>query len=91
MPAESCEKDTPWPSGFDAWLPSVNSQVRVSAASPSGLAWSLYKCVASWRAVYGPSATERPLGTIPEVLQVSILRIIKRKMRIIKKKKKCEL
>ena len=33
---------------------------------PSGLAWSLYKCVALWRTVYGPSATERTLGTIEE-------------------------
>ena len=30
----------------------------------SGLAWSLYKCAALWRAVYGPSATERPLKTL---------------------------
>ena len=36
----------PWPSGYDACLPGVSSQVRVSAGSPSGLAWSLYKCVA---------------------------------------------
>ena len=49
--------------GF-CWLPSVCSQVRVSAGSPSVLAWSLYKCAALWRTVYGPSATERPLGTI---------------------------
>ena len=34
--------------------------------SPSGLAWLLYKCSALWRAVYSPSATERPLGTILE-------------------------
>ena len=33
--------DPPWPSGYDAWLPSVSSQVRVSAGSPSGLAWLL--------------------------------------------------
>ena len=59
-------RDPPWPSGYDAWLPSVSSQVRVSAGSPSGLAWSLYKCSALWRAVYGLSATERPLGTIRE-------------------------
>ena len=30
----------------------------------SGLAWSLCTCVALWRPAYGPSATERPLGTI---------------------------
>ena len=30
----------------------------------SGLAWLLYKYAASWRIVYGPSAPERPLGTI---------------------------
>ena len=58
--------DPPWSSGYDAWLSSVSSQVRVSAGSPSRLAWSLYKCAALWRAVYGPSATERPLGTIRE-------------------------
>ena len=32
----------------------------------SELAWLLYKCVALWRAVYGASATESPLGTIRE-------------------------
>ena len=32
----------------------------------SGLAWSLYKCASLWRAVYGPSATERRPGTICE-------------------------
>ena len=41
--------DPPWPSGYDAWFPSVNSQVRVSDGYPSGLAWSLYKCAALWR------------------------------------------
>ena len=30
----------------------------------SWLAWSLYKCVALWSAVYGASATERLVGTI---------------------------
>ena len=54
------------PSGYDAWLPRVSSQVRVSAGSSRGLAWSLYKCAALWRTVYGPSATERPLATIRE-------------------------
>ena len=29
-------------------------------------AWSLYKCATLWRAVYGLSATKRPLGTIRE-------------------------
>ena len=52
-------------------LPSVISQVRVPAGSPSGLAWSLYKCSALWRAVYGLSATERPLGTIREEKGIS--------------------
>ena len=33
------------------------------AYSTSGLVWSQYKCAALWRAVYGPSSTERPLGT----------------------------
>ena len=64
-------RDPPWPSGYDAWLPSVSSQVRVSAGSLSGLAWSLYKCAALWRTVYGPSATERPLGTICEEKGIS--------------------
>ena len=32
----------------------------------SRLAWSLYICVTLWRAVYGPSTTERPNGTICE-------------------------
>ena len=59
-------RDPPWPSGYDARLPSVSSQVLVSAGSLSGLAWSLYKCAALWRTVYGPSAIERPLGTICE-------------------------
>ena len=30
-------RDPPWPSGYDAWLPSVSSQVRVSAGSPSNI------------------------------------------------------
>ena len=55
-----------WPSGYDTWLPRVSLQVRVSAGSPSWLAWSLYKYVVLLRAVYGPSATERPQGTILE-------------------------
>ena len=59
-------RDPPWPSGYDAWLPSVSSQVRVSAGSSSGLAWLLYKCAALLGTVCGPSATERPLGTIRE-------------------------
>ena len=37
----------------------------------SRLAWSLYKCVASLRAAYGRSATERPLGTIHEEQGIS--------------------
>ena len=28
-------EDPPWPSGYDACLPSANSQVRVSAGSPT--------------------------------------------------------
>ena len=60
------ERDPPWSSGYDAWLPSVYSQVRVFAGSPSCLAWSLYTCAALWTTAYGPSATERPLGTIRE-------------------------
>ena len=49
----------------------MSSQVRVSAGSPSRLAWSLYKCASLWRAVYGPSATERLLGTIHEETGIS--------------------
>ena len=37
-----------------------------SSGTPSGLAWMLYKFAALWRAVFSPSATERPLGTIIE-------------------------
>ena len=55
-----------WPSVHATWLTS-----EVSGSSPhrfpiSGLAWSLYKCAALWRAVYGPSTTERPLRTTRE-------------------------
>ena len=32
----------------------------------SSLTWLLYKYAALWRAVSGPSATERTLGTIRE-------------------------
>ena len=39
------------------------SQVQISTGFLSGLAWSLYKCLALWRAVYD-RATVRPLGTI---------------------------
>ena len=60
-PSPGSVRDPPWPSGYDAWLPSVSSQVRVSAGSPSGLAWSLYRCAALCRTAYAPSATERPL------------------------------
>ena len=34
-------------------------------------AWSLYKCGALWRAVYGASGTGRPLGTICEEKGIS--------------------
>ena len=37
-PVLDSTRDPPWPSGYDAWLPSLSSQVRVSAGSPSGLA-----------------------------------------------------
>ena len=47
-------------------MENLSSQVRVSSGSPSGLAWSLDECAVLWRTVYGPSATERPLGTIRE-------------------------
>ena len=53
----------PLPSSYDVCLPSVITQVQVSAGYPSGLAWSLYKCAALWTAVYGASVTERSLGT----------------------------
>ena len=53
----------PW---LDAWLPSVSFHVLISAGSPSGLAWSLYKCAVLQRAFYGSSATKRSLGIIRE-------------------------
>ena len=37
----------------------------------SGLASSLYTCAALWMAVYDPSATEKPLGTICEEKGIS--------------------
>ena len=37
----------------------------------SRLAWSLHKCTALWRAVYGPSAPERPLGATLEEKGIS--------------------
>ena len=37
----------------------------------SRLARLLYKCVALCRAVYGPFATERPLGTVREEKGIS--------------------
>ena len=43
------QRDPWWPSDYNAWLPSARSQVRMSIRSPSGLAWSLYKCAALWR------------------------------------------
>ena len=60
--------DPPWPSGYDAWLPSVSSQVRVSAGSLNGLAWSLYKCEVLWRTVYGLMVTMPTLNPIPSFL-----------------------
>ena len=54
--------DPSWPSGYNAWFP----KVRVVAVSRSGLSWLLYECAVLWRSVYGPSATERPLGIICE-------------------------
>ena len=53
-----------------ATFPSVSSQVLVWIPI-SWLAWSLYKCMALWMAVYGPSATERPPGTIREEKKIS--------------------
>ena len=37
----------------------------------SGLAWLLYKCVASWRGVYGASTTERAHGMISKEKGIS--------------------
>ena len=45
--------------------------MRFSAGSPSWLAGSLSKCAALLRAVYRPSATERPIGTILEEKVIS--------------------
>ena len=49
----------------------IRMQVRDFAGSQSRLAWLLYKYAALWRAVYGNSATERPLETICEEKEVS--------------------
>ena len=65
-------RDPPWPSGYDAWLPSVSLQVRVSAGSPSGLAWSLYKCAALWRTAYGLSARVGNFFPVPGFYLVAI-------------------
>ena len=46
------KRDPTWPSGYNAWLPSVSWQVRVSAGSLSGLAWALYKCAVLLGALY---------------------------------------
>ena len=54
-------QDRPWPCGYDTWLQSISLQVRVSAGSPRGLAWSLYKCAVLCRGDLGPSATEKSL------------------------------
>ena len=53
-------------SRYDTWLPSVSSQIKISAGSPNGLPWSLYECSVLWKAVCG-SATKRPLGTTGEL------------------------
>ena len=45
-------------------IPGYQAQVRRFESSLRALAWSLNNCAALWRAVYGPSATERPLETI---------------------------
>ena len=37
------------------------------------IAWLLYNCAALWRAIYGPSVTERPLRTIHEKKGISCL------------------
>ena len=44
---------------------------RLRWISMSGLAWSLYKCAALWRAVYDLSAPKRRLGTIREEKGIS--------------------
>ena len=36
--------DPPWPSGYDAWLPSVSSQVRVSQAGWPGRCINVWRC-----------------------------------------------
>ena len=60
-----------WPSGYDAWLPSVASQDRISTEYLSRLAWLVYKCAALWLAVWGSFATKRPLGTIRDEKGIS--------------------
>ena len=56
--------DPPWPSGYNAWLAKVCSQIGVSTESSSGLTWSLCISAATWWAVFSPSATERLYLTI---------------------------
>ena len=51
--AKTNSRNLPWPSGLNAWLPSLGLQVWVSTGSPSRLAWLLYKCGALLRAVFG--------------------------------------
>ena len=46
---------------------------RIALPLPHGLAWLLYRCVALWRAIYGHSTAERPLGTIREEKGISSL------------------
>ena len=49
----------------------MSSQVRVFAGSLiKGLGWSLHKHVVYGRDVYGPSATERPFGTVREEKEI---------------------
>ena len=63
------------------WLRCLAPRHEVASSSLrwipiSGLAWSLYKCVALRRTVYGTYATKTPLETIHEEKGISISRIL---------------
>ena len=54
--------------GLVVTMPGSQACVRrfESPLDPQGGWPGIYKCAALWGTVYGPSATERPLGTIRE-------------------------
>ena len=57
--------DVQWPSVYNAWLPSVCSNLCwIPKADWSGRHINVGRC--TWRAVYSSSATKRPLETLRE-------------------------